>query len=55
MKKRIKELEAALQNYEIQIKNLEANENRNNEQLHYFQNQVRNRDHIIGEAVVQIR
>ncbi|MBA0729907.1 hypothetical protein Golax_023354 [Gossypium laxum] len=55
MKKRIEELEAALQNYEIQIKNLEANEDRNNDQLHYFQNQVRNRDHIIGEAVVQIR
>ncbi|MBA0632034.1 hypothetical protein Godav_000851, partial [Gossypium davidsonii] len=55
MKKRIEELEAALQNCEIQIKNLEANKDRNNEQLHYFQNQVRNIYHIMGEAVVQIR
>ncbi|TYH80582.1 hypothetical protein ES332_D03G142000v1 [Gossypium tomentosum] len=55
MKKRIEELEIALQNCEIRIKHLEANENRNNEQLHYFQNQVRSRDHIMEEAVVQIR
>ncbi|MBA0638482.1 hypothetical protein Godav_025646 [Gossypium davidsonii] len=54
LKKRIEELETALQNCEIQIKYLEANEDHNNEQLHYFQNQVRNRDHIMGEAVVQI-
>ncbi|MBA0767036.1 hypothetical protein Gotri_016006 [Gossypium trilobum] len=39
----------------IRIVYLEANEDRQNEQLHYFQNQVRKRDHIMGEAVVQIR
>ncbi|MFQ6665775.1 hypothetical protein Gotur_032391 [Gossypium turneri] len=55
MKQRIEELETALQNCEIRIKHLEANENRNKEQLHYFQNQVKNRDHIMEEAVVQIR
>ncbi|MBA0729371.1 hypothetical protein Golax_022940 [Gossypium laxum] len=55
MKKRIEELETALQNCEIRIEYLEANEDRNKEQLHYFQNQVRNRDHIMVEAVVQIR
>ncbi|MBA0710952.1 hypothetical protein Golax_010195 [Gossypium laxum] len=55
MKKRIKELEMTLQNCEIRIEYLEVNEDRHNEQLHYFQNQVRNRDHIMGEAVVQIR
>ncbi|MBA0614922.1 hypothetical protein Godav_015137, partial [Gossypium davidsonii] len=44
-----------LQNYEIRIEFLKANEDRQNEQLHYFQNQVRDRDHIMGEAVVQIR
>ncbi|MBA0753541.1 hypothetical protein Gogos_021266 [Gossypium gossypioides] len=55
MKKRIEELETTLQNSEIQIKYLKANKDRHNEQLHYFQNQVRNRDHIMGEAVVQIR
>ncbi|MBA0700481.1 hypothetical protein Goari_020702 [Gossypium aridum] len=38
-----------------EIEYLEVNEDRHNEQLHYFQNQVRNRDHIMGEAVVQIR
>ncbi|MFQ6661084.1 hypothetical protein Gotur_029364, partial [Gossypium turneri] len=55
MKKRIEELETALQNGEIQIKHLKANESRNNEQLRYFQSQVRNRDHLMEEAVVQIR
>ncbi|XP_012442263.1 uncharacterized protein LOC105767309 [Gossypium raimondii] len=55
MKQRIKELETTLQNFENRIKHLEANENRNKEQLHYFQNQVRSRDHIMEEAVVQIR
>ncbi|MFQ6654826.1 hypothetical protein Gotur_025638, partial [Gossypium turneri] len=55
MKERIEELEAALRNYEIRIEYLEANEDRQNEQLYYFQNQVRDRDHIIGEAVAQIR
>ncbi|MBA0754724.1 hypothetical protein Gogos_005541 [Gossypium gossypioides] len=55
MKQRIEELETILQNCEIRIEYLEANEDCQNEQLHYFQNQVRNRDHIMGEAVVQIR
>ncbi|XP_012487853.1 uncharacterized protein LOC105801062 [Gossypium raimondii] len=55
MKQRIEELETALQNCEIRIKHLEANENRNKEQLYYFQNQVRSRYHIMEEAVVQIR
>ncbi|XP_012472474.1 uncharacterized protein LOC105789651 [Gossypium raimondii] len=55
MKERIEELEEALQNCEIRIEYLEANEDRQNEQLHYFQNQVRDRDHIMGEAVAQIR
>ncbi|MBA0672971.1 hypothetical protein Goklo_029103 [Gossypium klotzschianum] len=55
MKKRIEELETALRNYETWIEYLEANEDRQNEQLHYFQNQVRDRDHIMGEVVIQIR
>ncbi|XP_012481073.1 uncharacterized protein LOC105795971 [Gossypium raimondii] len=37
------------------IKYLKANESRNNEQLHYFQSQVRSRDHLMEEAVVKIR
>ncbi|MFQ6650415.1 hypothetical protein Gotur_022869 [Gossypium turneri] len=36
MKERIEELETALQNCEIWIEYLEANEDRQNEQLHYF-------------------
>ncbi|MBA0636437.1 hypothetical protein Godav_028796 [Gossypium davidsonii] len=39
---------------EVRIEHLEVNEGRQNEQLHYFQNQVRDRDHVMGEAVVQI-
>ncbi|XP_012480772.1 uncharacterized protein LOC105795631 [Gossypium raimondii] len=55
MKERTEELEAALRNYEIWIEYLEANEDRQTEHLHYFQNQVRDRDHIMGEAAAQIR
>ncbi|MBA0853316.1 hypothetical protein Goshw_016013 [Gossypium schwendimanii] len=55
MKERIEELESALQNCEIRIEYLETNKDRQNEQLHHFQNQVRNRDHIMGKVVVQIR
>ncbi|MFQ6661061.1 hypothetical protein Gotur_029351 [Gossypium turneri] len=52
MKKRTEELETTMQNCETWIEYLEANEDRNKEQLHYFENQVRNRDHIMGEVVV---
>ncbi|KAL1091926.1 hypothetical protein V6Z11_D07G190100 [Gossypium hirsutum] len=52
MNKRIEELETMLQNCEIQIKHLKENESHNNEHLHYFQSQVRSRDHLIEETVV---
>ncbi|MFQ6653424.1 hypothetical protein Gotur_024837 [Gossypium turneri] len=55
MKKRIEELETELQNCEIQINHLKANESHSNEQLHHFRSQVKSRDHLIEEAVVQIR
>ncbi|MFQ6659608.1 hypothetical protein Gotur_028448 [Gossypium turneri] len=55
MKERIEELELTLRNCEIRIEYLETNESRQSEQLHYLQNQVENRDRIMGEAVVQIR
>ncbi|MFQ6656934.1 hypothetical protein Gotur_026831, partial [Gossypium turneri] len=55
MKKTIEELETALQNSEAMIEYLEANKDHQNEQLHYFQNQVRSRDRVMGEALVQIR
>ncbi|MFQ6643479.1 hypothetical protein Gotur_017563 [Gossypium turneri] len=55
MKRRVEELEAALQNCEIQIELLEASGECQKEKLHFFQNQVRNIYHIIGEVVAQIR
>ncbi|MFQ6626434.1 hypothetical protein Gotur_005308, partial [Gossypium turneri] len=55
MKRRVQELEMALQNCEMQIEFLETSEERQKEQLIFCQNQVRNRDHIMGEAVAQIR
>ncbi|MFQ6631061.1 hypothetical protein Gotur_008955, partial [Gossypium turneri] len=55
MKRTLEELEMALQNCESKIEYLEANEDHQNEQLHYFEDQVTKRDHIMGEAVVQIQ
>ncbi|MFQ6663834.1 hypothetical protein Gotur_031190 [Gossypium turneri] len=55
MKGKIEQLEAALRSCEVRIEHLEAKEGRQNEQLHYFQDQVRNRDRVMGEAMVQIR
>ncbi|MBA0672060.1 hypothetical protein Goklo_029498 [Gossypium klotzschianum] len=55
MKRKIEGLEAVLRNCEVRIEHLEVKEGRQNEQLQYFQNQVRDRNHIMGEAVVQIR
>ncbi|MFQ6643480.1 hypothetical protein Gotur_017563, partial [Gossypium turneri] len=40
MKRRVEELEAALQNCEIQIELLEASGECQKEKLHFFQNQV---------------
>ncbi|XP_016694504.1 chromosome partition protein Smc-like [Gossypium hirsutum] len=55
MKRRVEELEMALQNCEMRIESLEASEERKKKQLRYCQNQVRNKDHIMGEAVTQIQ
>ncbi|XP_052489869.1 uncharacterized protein LOC128042541 [Gossypium raimondii] len=55
MKGKIEELEAALRSCEVRIEHLEVKEGRQNEQLHYFQDQVRSRDRVMGEAVIQIR
>ncbi|XP_040940769.1 myosin heavy chain, cardiac muscle isoform-like [Gossypium hirsutum] len=55
MKRRIEELEATLRSCEMRIEHMRSNEDRQTEQLHYFQNQVRDRDQIMGEAVLQIR
>ncbi|MFQ6653130.1 hypothetical protein Gotur_024687 [Gossypium turneri] len=55
MKERIEEVESTLRNCEIRIEYLETNESRQGEQLHHIQNQVKIRDRIMGEAMVQIR
>ncbi|MFQ6643491.1 hypothetical protein Gotur_017449, partial [Gossypium turneri] len=55
MKRRVEELEVALQKCEMRIEFLEASEERQKEQLLCCQNQVRNKDHTMGEAVAQIR
>ncbi|XP_040951524.1 tropomyosin-1, isoforms 9A/A/B-like [Gossypium hirsutum] len=54
-KKRVEELEATLQDYVMRVEFFEVNEERQKEQLHYYQSQVRDRDHVMGEAVAQIR
>ncbi|XP_016724746.1 spindle pole body component 110-like [Gossypium hirsutum] len=55
MKHNIGGLEAALQNCELQIEQFEARERHWKEELHHFQDQVRDRDYLMGEAIVQIR
>ncbi|MFQ6661643.1 hypothetical protein Gotur_029740, partial [Gossypium turneri] len=55
MKKRIEELEYALQGCGQRIEFLEGNEERWREQLYHLQNQIQNRDYIMGKAVSQIR
>ncbi|XP_040947290.1 restin homolog [Gossypium hirsutum] len=55
MKNRIEELKTTLRNCEVQIEHLRAKKSHQKEQLHYFQNHVRNRDHIIGKTMVQIQ
>ncbi|KAG8471648.1 hypothetical protein CXB51_036821 [Gossypium anomalum] len=55
MKGKIEELEASLQNCKMRIQFFEANEDRWKEQLHHEQDQVRNRDYIMREAITQIR
>ncbi|XP_017613538.1 uncharacterized protein LOC108458643 [Gossypium arboreum] len=55
MKGKVEELEASLQSCEMQIQFFKANEERWKEQLHHAQDQVRNKDYIMGEAVTQIR
>ncbi|MBA0785773.1 hypothetical protein Gotri_006848 [Gossypium trilobum] len=55
MKRRIEELDVVLQSREMRIEFLEVNEERQKEQLHLCQNQVRNIYHIMGEVVAQIR
>ncbi|MBA0770131.1 hypothetical protein Gotri_018804, partial [Gossypium trilobum] len=55
LKGKIGELDNALQNCELRVEFLERNNEYWQEQLHRSQNQIRDRDYIMGEAVAQIR
>ncbi|MBA0770881.1 hypothetical protein Gotri_019435 [Gossypium trilobum] len=55
LKGKIEELEASIQNCELQIELLESNNEHWKEQLQCCQGQIRDKDHIIGEAVTQVR
>ncbi|KAA3467285.1 hypothetical protein EPI10_002310 [Gossypium australe] len=55
MKGKIEELESALHNCELRIELLEVREGRWEEELHHSHDQVRNRDYLMGEAIIQIR
>ncbi|XP_040939867.1 calcium-binding and coiled-coil domain-containing protein 2-like [Gossypium hirsutum] len=55
LKENIEELKTVLQNRELQMELLEVNNERFKEQLHQSQDQVRNRDYVMGEALTQVR
>lgn len=55
LKGRVEELESTLQNCELRNEFLEMNNEQLKEQFCRLQDQVRDRDHIMGEAVAQIR
>ncbi|XP_017637870.2 spindle pole body component 110-like [Gossypium arboreum] len=55
LKRKVEKLESTLQNCELRIERLEANNGQLSEQLHRSQDQVRDRDYLMGEAIIQIR
>ncbi|KAG8482729.1 hypothetical protein CXB51_023950 [Gossypium anomalum] len=55
MKHHIGGLETALQDCELRIEQFEVREDQWKGKLHHLQNQVGDRDHVMGEALVQIR
>ncbi|XP_040940647.1 keratin, type II cytoskeletal I-like [Gossypium hirsutum] len=55
LKRKVEELKSTLQNCELQIERLEANNCQLSEQLHRSQDQVRDRDYLMGQAIAQIR
>ncbi|XP_012441974.1 uncharacterized protein LOC105766984 [Gossypium raimondii] len=55
LKERIEELETVLQNCELRVELLEANNGCWKEQFHQSQDQVRERDYVMGEALTQVR
>ncbi|MBA0861336.1 hypothetical protein Goshw_026949 [Gossypium schwendimanii] len=55
LKEKIKEFEATLQNCELRVEFLEMNNEHWKEQLQRSQGKIRDRDHIMGEVVTQVR
>ncbi|XP_052488683.1 uncharacterized protein LOC128041909 [Gossypium raimondii] len=55
LKGKIEDLEDALHNSELQMEHLERRNEQCQEQFHHSQNQIRERDYIMGEAVTQVR
>ncbi|KAG8493438.1 hypothetical protein CXB51_010785 [Gossypium anomalum] len=55
LRSKVEDLEVALHEGKLRIKQLEAQENYLNGELHQFRGQVRERDHVMGEAIAQIR
>ncbi|MBA0753589.1 hypothetical protein Gogos_020418 [Gossypium gossypioides] len=54
-KGRIGKLEDALQNSTLRVELLERSNEQWQRQFHYSQSQIRDRDYIMGEAVIQVR
>ncbi|KAK5802534.1 hypothetical protein PVK06_030135 [Gossypium arboreum] len=55
LKGRIEELETALRNGKLRVELIEASNEHYKEQLHHSQDQTRDRDYIMGEAVAQVQ
>ncbi|KAK5810951.1 hypothetical protein PVK06_026268 [Gossypium arboreum] len=55
LKGKVEELESALQDSKLLIEQLGVREDHLEGELHQSRGQVRERDHVIGEAVAQIR
>ncbi|KAG8485302.1 hypothetical protein CXB51_021023 [Gossypium anomalum] len=55
LKEEIGKLKTTLQDSEIRVELLEANKEQYREQLFRSQDQIRNRDYVMGEAVAQVR
>ncbi|XP_040950569.1 tropomyosin-1-like [Gossypium hirsutum] len=55
LKSKVEELEVALHDGELWVEQLKAQEDYLKGELHQARGQVRERDHVIGEAIAQIR
>ncbi|KAG8472582.1 hypothetical protein CXB51_034382 [Gossypium anomalum] len=55
LKSKVEDLEAALQEGKLRIEQLETQEDYLKGELHQSRGQIRERDHVMGEAIAQIR